>query len=173
MSLLGMSLVYVGFVLVINGLLLLGKIPAKEAMVMNFFTGIVTFFNSFYTAFVDGVIIAGAQGLLFSFTYLWVGFNLYRDMEDQGGLGWYCLLVAVTAVPSGALAIAEGTSVMYGSVLAVIWWIWAFLWFLFFLLLGLKLKIASFTGAVTMLVGIISGIYGFLLFLPQYLPGLF
>ncbi|RLI78076.1 transporter [Archaeoglobales archaeon] len=173
MSLLGMSLVYVGFVLVINGLWLLDKLVAKDAMIMNYFTGIVTFLNSFYTAYVDKIIIAGAQGLLFSFTYLWVATNIKRDQEDQRALGWYCLMVAITAVPSGILTLIEGTSVMYGPVLAVIWWLWAFLWFLFFLLLGLGMNITRFTAWALIGEGVITGIYGFMLFLPQYMPGLF
>ena len=38
--------------------------------------------------------------LLFAFTYLWVAFNQFLDAGGHA-FGWYCLFVAITAIPAG------------------------------------------------------------------------
>ena len=99
---LGLGLLYVGAVLVLNGIWLLGYIQDREIWVMNIFTGGLVLAVALYSAFGPEPdrfsVLAAAQFLLFAFTYLWVGINRFLDVDGRG-LGWYCLFVALTAVP--------------------------------------------------------------------------
>ena len=100
---LGLILLYVGAVLFINALSMLGLIAPKEAAIMNIFTGGLSLFVAVQQIEAgDAVLIrAAAFGLLFSFTYLWVAYvNL--SGADGRGLGWFSLFVAITAVPVAA-----------------------------------------------------------------------
>ncbi|BDG59891.1 AmiS/UreI family transporter [Caldinitratiruptor microaerophilus] len=146
---LGLGLLYVGAVLFLNALSLLGRVSARGASVMNFFTGVLTFIIAMYTALArpagDASYFAAAQTLLFSFTYLWVAINGYFEVEDGSALGWYCLFVAAVTVPTAALTFAAG-DLRFG----LIWLAWGFLWFLFWLLLALKRNLARFTAYVTL-----------------------
>ena len=47
---------------------------------------------------VTALAIILASGILFTFTYFWVALNRYNGADGRG-LGWFCLFVAVTAVP--------------------------------------------------------------------------
>jgi hypothetical protein len=152
--LLGLSLLYVGAVLCLNGLWLLGRIGDKEIWVINVFSGGVTLLISLQMAFganADAGSIKGAAlTLLFSFTYLWVAFNRFNGADGRG-LGWFSLFVAITAIP---VAIETGLS----------WAAWAVLWFMFFLLLVAGKQIAKITGVVALLCGIFTAwLPGFLL----------
>jgi len=166
---LGIVLLYVGAVLFVNGFMLLGKADAKGAAVMNFLTGILSLVINIIIIGVnaagDGdpaLYYAAGTGLLFGFTYLYVGtVNMFG--LDGRGLGWYCLYVAITALPASWLAF--GSDVRFG----VIWLIWAFLWFVYFLLLALKLEIVKFAGYATILIAIVTGwIPGFLLLAERW-----
>lgn len=174
MSLLGLVLLYVGAVLFINGLSLLGHIAAREAAVMNLFTGFVSVSASCYNAFVladaDSVKNA-ALGLLFGFTYLWVAYNSLTKADGRG-LGWFSLFVAITAVPvflSEWLAAAT-----FGQKwLALNWLAWAVLWFSFFLLDARKHKnLAHPVGYLAIIQGVgTAWVPGFLLLMGK-MPGI-
>lgn len=100
--------------------------------------------------------------LLFVFTYLWVAYNQYIGAEGSG-LGWYCLFVAITAVPVAIITLAQADTVFLNW-LGINWAAWAVLWFLYFLLLALKRPITKLTAYVTMGEGIATAwIPGFLL----------
>jgi len=91
--------------------------------------------------------------LLFAFTYLWVAANQFLNAGGRA-FGWYCLFVAITAIPAGiyTLQAADGnTAVIW---LGIDWFAWAVLWALFWALLALGRPIALFTGWVTILVGV-------------------
>jgi hypothetical protein len=162
---LGLVLLYVGAVLFLNGLWLLGRISDREIAVINVFTGGLTLLVALYLAFGPGSnpdsIMAAAQVLLFSFTYFWVAINRYNGADGRG-LGWYCLFVALTAAPIAYTTLAGATST-WGVWLGLNWAAWAVLWFLFFLLLALKMPIVRVTGAVTAVEGVLTG------WLPGYL----
>lgn len=132
---LGMVLMYVGAVLFINGLTMLGRINIREAAIMNVFTGFVAVAVASYNAFVTASpesIQAAAYGLLFAFTYLWVAYNSITQ-QDGRGLGWFSLFVAITAV---AIAYDAFTGAHSAADFWLAWdWAgWAVLWFCFFLL---------------------------------------
>lgn len=163
------GLLFVGAVLFINGVMLLGWIDAKSAAPMNFFVGglqIITPLYLIFTANGDADVILAASGLfLFSFTYLYVAVNLTWDL-DGTGLGYFCLFVAITALVFSALNFTRFADPAFG----VIWLYWAFLWSLFFVLLGRKRDgIGRYTGAVCAIQGWVTAwIPAFLLLTGVY-----
>ena len=163
------GLLFVGAVLFINGVMLLGWIDARSAAPMNFFVGGLQIITPLYLIFTAGGntnVILSASGLfLFAFTYLYVAVNLTYDL-DGTGLGYFCLFVAITAVVFSFLNFTRFADPAFG----VIWLYWAFLWLLFFLLLGRKRDgIGRYTGAVCAIQGWVTGwIPAFLLLTGTY-----
>ena len=106
---LGVILLYVGMVLMSNGICRLTKIQDKSLVVMNIFTGglglilniiaisIGVAQNAAYSWY-----YASATGLLFAFTYLYTAINTIFDF-DQRLYGWYSLFVAINTIPAGLL----------------------------------------------------------------------
>lgn len=161
---LGLVLLYVGAVLFVNGIWLLGRIEDREVAIVNVFTGVVGLLVAVF-AVAQGDLASiqlAAYVLLFAFTYLWVAYNQYIGAEGSG-LGWYCLFVAVTAVPVAIITLSQADTVFL-TWLGINWAAWAVLWFLYFLLLALKRPITKLTAYVTMGEGIATAwIPGFLL----------
>jgi len=136
---LGLVLLYVGCVLFINGLTMLGHISNKESTIMNIFTGLLAVTVAIYNIFaVTTNVPSAAYGLLFAFTYLWIAYNNIT-LQDGRGLGWFSLFVAITAT-----AVTYDTFVAAHSFrdywLTISWGCWAVLWFGFFLLGALGKK---------------------------------
>lgn len=158
------GLLYVGIVLFVNGVMLLGHVSAKGAAPLNLFVGALQCVTPTYLiirAAGDPTQISLAAGLyLFAFTYLWVGINSITDWPGEG-LGWFSLTVAVAAV---GFAFHSWT-VLNDRTFTVIWLLWAILWFTFFLLLGLGLgRLAPMVGVLAAGEGILTaGIPAFLL----------
>lgn len=147
------GLLFVGAVLFINGAMLLGWVDAKSAAPINFFVGglqIITPTYLIFTANGNADTILSAAGLyLFAFTYLYVGLNLTFGL-DGTGLGYFCLFVFVSALVYSGLNFVHFGDNGFG----VIWLYWAFLWLLFFLVLGLKREsLSRYTGAVCAIQG--------------------
>lgn len=167
-GILGMGLLFVGAVLIINGIWLLGRAVGEDVAILNFFVGGLTFLIAMWWAFgelwafgeyrtADAFNAAGT--LLFSFTYLWVGANAIRGLEDQRSFGWYCAFVAVVAAPTGYVVLQTGDVGLAG-----LWWIWAVLWATFFVLLGLELD--EYTTPIawyTVAVGVVTSAAGYLM----------
>jgi hypothetical protein len=151
------GLLYVGAVLFLNGLLLLGKVEAKAGAVFNLFVGTLQVITPTYlimTAQGDTHQILSASGLyLFGFTYLYVGIGLLAGL-DTTGVGYFSLFVAIAALGYSFANFHLLGDPSFG----VIWLYWAFLWFLFYLLLGLKREaLTSYTGWVTAIQGWVTG----------------
>lgn len=163
--LLGLALLYVGSVLFLNGIWLMGRIGDREIAIINIFVGALTALVSAFLAFgpnADAASIkAAALTLLFTFTYLWVAYNRFHDVDGRG-LGWYSLFVAITVVPVALDTLINATT-LWGYWFGLCWAAWAVLWFMFFLLLAMQKPIAKVTGAVTSIQGILTG------WLPGYL----
>lgn len=161
---LGLVLLYVGAVLFVNGIWLLGRIENREVAIVNVFTGIVGFMVAVF-AVAQGDLASvqlAAYVLLFAFTYLWVAYNQYMGV-DGSGLGWYCLFVAITAVPVAIITLGQADTVFL-TWLGINWAAWAVLWFLYFLLLALKRPITRLAAYVTLGAGVATAwIPGFLL----------
>lgn len=168
------GLLYVGAVLFINGLMLLGKVPGKAAAPMNYFVGFMQVI--FPTLMIvqsegDPAVVLGASGLyLFGFTYLYVALNQTFDLAGEG-LGWFSLFVAVVAVVMGYLNFTSVADPVFGA----IWLIWSVLWFMFFLVLGLgKESLTVATGWFTVIVAHLTGtIPALLLLTGQYVSDSF
>ncbi len=162
---LGLALLWVGAVLFLNGIWLLGRIGDREIAIINIFSGLVTAAVAAYLAFGPGAddqsIRAAALTLLFSFTYLWVAYNRFQDVDGRG-LGWYSLFVSITVVPVAVVQFMAATSPL-GWWLGVCWAAWAVLWFMFFLLLAMQRPILKATGAMTSIQGVLTA------WLPGYL----
>ena len=150
------GLLYVGAVLFVNGLALMGLVKGTSMIPMNLFVGLLQVITPLYLIFTargDQAVIIGASGLfLFGFTYLYVAMNNAFDY-DGTGLGFFSLFVAITAVVysywnfSGYAFLKVGDNNV-GDLLGVLWATWAVLWFFFFLVLGLgKTGLTVFTGA--------------------------
>jgi hypothetical protein len=155
------GLLYVGAVLFINGVMLLGWVEAKSAAPMNIFVGgmqVVTptwliFTASGPPAVVQNTILAASGLYLFGFTYLYVAFNLFGNL-DGTGLGYFSLFVVVCAVVFAFLNFGRFNDNTFG----VIWLSWAFLWLLFFLLLGRnQAGLGRYAGAVAAIEGWVTG----------------
>jgi putative amide transporter protein len=145
------GLLYVGAVLFINGLLLLGVVEGRAAAPINLFVGalqVVTPTYLIFTANNDPAAILAASGLyLFGFTYLYVGINLLAGL-DTTGVGWFSLFVAIMALGYSYANFVILDDRPFG----VIWLMWGFLWALFFVLLGLKHEwLTRYTGWVTII----------------------
>lgn len=162
-------LLYVGAVLFLNGIWLLGHIGNREIGVMNIFTGGIGFIAA-VTALILGAqndditfIALASYILLFAFTYLWVAINQYLN-PDGRGLGWYCLFVALTAAPTSWVTLSAAGGQAWLTWLGANWAAWAVLWFLYFLLLAQSLPITRLAGYVTIFEGIMTAwVPGYLL----------
>jgi putative amide transporter protein len=189
--LLGVVLLYVGVVLIVNGIWLIGQARAapvaattgdasvlaggpdfiqnREVAIINVFTGFVGVLAA-VTLAVQGnnagdlaSIRAAAYILLFAFTYLWVAYNQYADAGGHA-FGWYCLFVAITAVVAGIFTFSNADGNSASIYLGFCWLAWAVLWFVFFLLLALDRPLARLAGALAVIEGIAtSWVFGILL----------
>ena len=150
------GLLYVGAILFLNGTMLLGWVDSKSAAPLNIFVGalqVVTPTYLIFTANGNQNTILAASGLyLFGFTYLYVAINLLAGL-DGTGLGFFSGFVAVCAVYFSVLNFGRFDDNAFG----IIWLNWAFLWALFFVLLGLKKDfLGRYTGAVAAIQGWIT-----------------
>jgi putative amide transporter protein len=176
--LLAVMLLYVGAVLCVNGLWLVGQtrgetsplyLQGREVAVLNVFTGFVGLVTA-TTLLVQGnragdlaSVRGGGFILLFAFTYLWVACNAFLNAGGRA-FGWYCLFVAITAIPAGLLTLNDANGSDASVYLGIDWLAWSVLWFLFFLLLALDRPVARLTGSIAIVEGIgTAWVFGFLL----------
>jgi hypothetical protein len=163
------GLLFVGAVLFINGVMLLGWVDAVSAAPINYFVGalqVITPTYLIFTANGNADTILFAAGLyLFAFTYLYVGLNLSFGL-DGTGLGYFCFFVVLSALVFSYLNFTRFSDPGFG----VIWLYWAFLWALFFIVLGLKVEsLTRYTGAVCAIQGWVTGwAPAFLLLIGRY-----
>lgn len=160
-------MLYVGMVLISNGIATVSEIQDKSLVVMNFFTGGLSLILNLI-ALGWGIaknlpaswFYASATGLLFAFTYLYVALNAIFDF-DQRLYGWYSLFVAINSIPAGALCFyGYGGNWLFG----LIWWAWGILWLTGFLVNNLKWNIQKFSGWLGIGEGIVTAwIPGFLM----------
>jgi len=158
-------LLWVGAVLFLNGLWLLGRVSDQEIGVINLFVGGVTLLAALASALRGGAtfddIGFGALVLLFSFTYIWIGINRFLQTDGRG-LGWYSLFVAITALPI-SIELLRGATTTWDYWLGLNWLAWAVLWFLYWALLVPKRVGVQLVGVLTLAVGIATA------WLPAYL----
>ncbi|MFN8044853.1 MAG: AmiS/UreI family transporter [Dermatophilaceae bacterium] len=162
------GLLYVGAILFLNGMALMGYVKDRGAVPLNIFVGLLQVITPTYLIFTadgDPDVIFGASGLyLFGFTYLYVAMNTIWGF-DGTGLGWFSLFVAIAAIAYAVVAAVRGDYAF-----AVIWLLWAYLWWLFFQLLGRERgELTAYTGAVAAIEGwTTAAIPAFLLLIGQW-----
>lgn len=126
----GLMLLFVGAVLLINGMGGLGKVDAKSMAVMNFMVGglaLVAGITQLVRAQSPAEFFVVAAFFLFSFTYLYVAFSIWFDL-DMRGFGWFCFFVAFTTIPFSLMSF-QANDPRFG----VFWLVWGTLWFMFYL----------------------------------------
>jgi putative amide transporter protein len=162
---LGVSLLFIGFILLINAVWLQGKVESKDVGIFNLLVGVLATTAALYFGLSQGNYPLCAGGLLFAITYLWVGINAIRGAEDQRALGYYCLLVAVTTIPFAIKAYIAGDLGW-----AFEWVTYGFLWYLFYLVMAKKNeRVMGLTVASTYVVGIEVAVTGWM-YLYGYWP---
>jgi len=159
------GLLYVGAVLAVNGLMLLGYIDARSAAPLNLFVGALQVITPTFlivtasgTPAQQATTILGASGIyLFGFTYLYVGINLLANL-DGTGLGWFSAFVALCAIVYAAVNFWGYGGATKDTAFTAIWLYWAVLWGLFWVVLGIKREeFTRYTGAIALTAGIITG----------------
>ena len=155
---LGVVLLYVGIVLINNGIARITDVDAKSASVMNVFTGLLSIIINIITIVhgdfesIDSIgdFYSAATGLLFGFTYLYVAANSIFNLDGRL-YGWYSLFVAINTVPAAWIEFTVNGDWR----MAVIWILWGILWLTGFIenVLKKELKfvpyLAVFEGIVT------------------------
>lgn len=162
------GLMFVGAVLFVNGLLLLGRIDAKGAAVFNLFVGALQTAVPFYliaTAPTTDDILLDSGIFLFGFTYLYVGISNLAG-HPPAGLGWYSAWVAIMATAFGITNIVK----FHDPTIGLLWLQWAVLWGLFWLVLGLGVtRLTALTGWLTLILSFTTcTIPGYLLLMGEW-----
>ena len=162
------GLMFVGAVLFVNGLLLLGKVDPKGAATFNLFVGALQTAIPFYliaTAPTASDILLDSGIFLFGFTYLYVGISNLAG-QAPAGLGWYSAWVAVMAAACGITNIVR----FHDLTIGLLWLQWAVLWALFWLVLGLGVsRLTPLTGWLTLILSFTTcTIPGYLLLLGEW-----
>ena len=126
---LGVCLLFVGIVLINNGMCTLYKVDDKSAAVMNILTGLLSVFINAVNLVMGNYYAAGTV-LLFGFTYLFVSFVKLGKLNPIP-FAWFSTFVAVNAVIFGTIEGVTGSQVLGITAdwrWAVIWYLWAVLW---------------------------------------------
>lgn len=154
----GLSFLFVGAVLSLNGLWMLGRIGEREIAVINIVAAAITAAVAAALAFGADATLdtvkAAALTLLFSTTYFWVAANRIFAFDGRG-LGWFSLFVAITVTPVAVETWTAATS-PFAHWIALAWAAWAVLWFLYFLLLAMERPILRATAWFTLFCGIVT-----------------
>jgi hypothetical protein len=162
------GLMFVGAVLFVNGLLLLGKIDGKGAATFNLFVGALQVAIPFYliaTATTTDEILLASGIFLFGFTYLYVGISNLAG-QPAVGLGWYSAWVAIMAAAFGITNIVK----FHDPTIGLLWLQWSALWALFWLVLGLGMtRLTPLTGWLTLILSFTTcTVPGYLLLLGEW-----
>lgn len=138
------GLVFVGVILLLNGLSAAGMISGRSTIPLNFLVGLIQLVLPtvvlIQAAGNIDLIAAAWPSYLFGITYLWVCYSLLTGVEETG-FGWYCLFVAGIALYQVVRLLA------FDPLFSVIWLCWAVAWFLLFWKLALGRE--SFAGRDT------------------------
>ena len=146
---LGVCLLFVGIVLINNGICSLCKIDKKAASVMNIFTGGLSLFINF-TNLAQGNYYAAGTGLLFGFTYLFVAVNALIFGTMEGFVG----------IPAWGIQ----PDIRW----AAIWYLWAILWGTAFVEDILGKKLGKFVPCLQVFEGVVTAWIPGVLLLTNY-----
>ncbi len=160
---LGIVLLYVGIVLINNGISRLSNIDEKSAAIMNIFTGALAVVIDTVNV-IQGEYYAVGTGLLFGFTYLFVGINGIFNL-DKRPYAWYSLFVAINTIPCAYLSFTQDLDWRMGF----IWILWGILWATAFIEIILKKNLGKFVPYLAIFEGIVTAwIPGFLMLVNKW-----
>jgi len=153
MGVLGVSLLFVGIVLVMNGVSHLLAIDSKSTAAMNLMTAsviitlnLVSLTQAEHIYDYQNV----ASGLLFGFTYVFIAANHLFKL-DLRPFGWFSLFVTLYAV------VMAVNSYTFDVRMTLLWGAWAVLWLDGFIELGLGINLGKKTfPCLSITVGIFS-----------------
>ena len=154
---LGVCLLFVGIVLINNGVCTLYKVDGKSATVMNILTGGLSLFINFVNL-VQGNYYAAGTGLLFCFTYLFVAFQKLLNLNPIP-FAWFSGFVAVNAAVFGTVEGFLGSAALGLTPdlrWAGIWYLWAVLWGTAFVEDVLGRKLGRFVPCLQIFEGVIT-----------------
>ena len=158
---LGLVLLYVGIVLISNGVCALTDVDDKSASVIRIFTGIVSLYCNALTI-ISGDYYSAGTGLLFGFTYLYQAANGIFNI-DRRPYAWYSLLVAIITVPAAIIAYPDDWR------MAIIWILWGILWATAFIEIVLKKNLGKFVPYLAVFEGIVTALVpGFLMLINRW-----
>jgi putative amide transporter protein len=149
------ALLFVGAVLLINGLVFLGRVDAKAAIPLNFLVGAFLVLTALLPAATLSATAPdfrsaafGAVGFtLFGFTYLTVGANSLFG-GTGAALGWYCGWASAVAAVLAAVNFAGAMD----PLMAWLWAAWSALFLSFFLaLIGGRPEVTRAAGVLAIL----------------------
>ena len=167
---LGVCLLFVGIVLINNGMCGLYKVDGKSAAVMNILTGGLSLFINFVNL-IQGNYYAAGTGLLFCFTYLFVAFNNLLKLNTIP-FAWFSTFVAVNAVIFGTIEGITGSAALGITAdwrWAVIWYLWAIMWVTAFVEDIMGKKLGKFVPMLQVFEGIVTAwIPGVLLLIGKW-----
>ncbi|WIL47526.1 AmiS/UreI family transporter [Bacillus bombysepticus] len=136
-----------GAALFLNSLVILGKAEMKSAGVFNLFVGALQIIIPFYLIMISDqsnwTVYSYAATFLFGLTYLYVGVTFIKGM-DSSGLGWFCIWIAIIALFYMVVSFVQ----FHDVVNALTWFMWALLWYLFFVLNTQKKNINQYLGRI-------------------------
>lgn len=154
---LGVSLLFVGIVLISNGACKLTNVDRKSTSVINLFVGVLSLYINFVNL-AQGHYYAAGTGLLFGFTYLFIDLDLLFNL-DKRAFAWFSTFVAINAVIFGTLEGFLGDEVLDlvpDWRWAAIWYLWAILWGTAFVEDILGKKLGNFTPWLQIFEGIVT-----------------
>lgn len=154
---LGVSLLFVGIVLINNGMCTFYKVDGKSGAVMNIFTGVLSLFINF-VSLAQGNYYAAGTGLLFGFTYLFVACSKIWKL-DPIPFAWFSTFVAVNAFIFGTLEGFVGIptwNIEPDIRWAGIWYLWGILWGTSFIEDICKKKLGKFVPALQVFEGVLT-----------------
>ncbi len=164
-----LGLLFVGSVLLVNGLGLLGRVDARAAAPINLFVGALLVVVVLYLALPAtedlAPVFTAAGFLLFGFVYLYVGIvNLTGHAAS--GIGWYSAWAAGVSLVIALVSLVRDGDVKLGT----LWLLWSLLFTMFFVVLGLGLnRFTVVTGWITVVESVITAtIPGLLLLLGAW-----
>lgn len=154
---LGVALLFVGIVLINNGICTLANVDRKSAAIMNFFTGGLSVYINFLSL-AQGNYYAAGTGLLFGFTYLFIALSNILGLSSKP-FSWFCTFVAVNAVIFGTMEGFIGNA--YLNIVpdwrwGAIWYLWALLWITGFIEDICGFKLGKFTPYLQIFDGIVT-----------------
>ena len=155
---LGVCLLFVGIVLINNGMCNLYGVSGKSTATMNLMTGGLSLFINFVNL-VQGNYYAAGTGLLFCFTYLFVAYNNLVKDTSPIPFAWFSTFVAINAVIFGTLegfVGIESLGITPDIRWAIIWYLWAILWATAFVEDILGKKLGKFTPKLQVFEGIVT-----------------